>query len=143
MRTSISVSFFLNLLIKKKKSNMSNSYLFSSESVSESHPDKLADQVSGSILDVTLEQDPRALVAAETLANTGLIVLAGEVTTTANVDYIKVARETIKRIGYDNTEYGIDYKGCAVLVAYDKQSPNIAQGEHKAADDPLDRAASD
>ena len=86
-------------------------YLFTSESVSEGHPDKLADQVSDSILDAILAQDPTARVAAETLANTGLIVLAGEITTTANVDYIKVARETIKDIGYDNTEYGIDYKG--------------------------------
>ena len=118
-------------------------YLFTSESVSEGHPDKLADQVSDSILDAILEQDPTARVAAETLANTGLIVLAGEITTTANVDYIKVARETIKRIGYDNTEYGIDYKGCAVLVAYDKQSPDIAQGVDGAHDDPLDQGAGD
>jgi S-adenosylmethionine synthetase len=120
-----------------------NSYLFTSESVSEGHPDKLADQVSDSILDAILEQDPTARVAAETLANTGLIVLAGEITTTANVDYIKVARETIKRIGYDNTDYGIDYKGCAVLVAYDKQSPDIAQGVDGAHDDPLDQGAGD
>ena len=118
-------------------------YLFTSESVSEGHPDKLADQVSDSILDAILVQDPTARVAAETLANTGLIVLAGEITTTANVDYIKVARETIKRIGYDNTDYGIDYKGCAVLVAYDKQSPDIAQGVDGAQDDPLDQGAGD
>ncbi|MBC7698256.1 MAG: methionine adenosyltransferase [Bacteroidia bacterium] len=118
-------------------------YLFTSESVSEGHPDKLADQVSDSILDAILAQDPTARVAAETLANTGLVVLAGEITTTANVDYIKVARDTIKRIGYDNTEYGIDYKGCAVLVAYDKQSPDIAQGVDGAQDDPLDQGAGD
>ena len=120
-----------------------NTYLFTSESVSEGHPDKLADQVSDSILDAILAQDPTARVAAETLANTGLIVLAGEITTTANVDYIKVARDAIKRIGYDNTEYGIDYKGCAVLVAYDKQSPDIAQGVDNANDDPLDQGAGD
>ena len=120
-----------------------NQYLFTSESVSEGHPDKLADQVSDSILDAILAQDPTARVAAETLANTGLIVLAGEITTTANVDYIKVARDAIKRIGYDNTEYGIDYKGCAVLVAYDKQSPDIAQGVDNANDDPLDQGAGD
>ncbi|MDP2152764.1 MAG: methionine adenosyltransferase [Methylotenera sp.] len=120
-----------------------NEYLFTSESVSEGHPDKLADQVSDSILDAILEQDPTARVAAETLANTGLIVLAGEITTTANVDYIKVARDAIKRIGYDNTEYGIDYRGCAVLVAYDKQSPDIAQGVDGAHDDPLDQGAGD
>lgn len=118
-------------------------YLFTSESVSEGHPDKLADQVSDAILDAILTQDSTARVAAETLANTGLIVLAGEITTTANVDYIKVARDTIKRIGYDNTEYGIDYKGCAVLVAYDKQSPDIAQGVDGAHDDPLDQGAGD
>jgi S-adenosylmethionine synthetase len=120
-----------------------NEYLFTSESVSEGHPDKLADQVSDSILDAILTQDPTARVAAETLANTGLVVLAGEITTTANVDYIKVARDAIKRIGYDNTEYGIDYKGCAVLVAYDKQSPDIAQGVDGAHDDPLDQGAGD
>lgn len=120
-----------------------NEYLFTSESVSEGHPDKLADQISDSILDAILSQDPTARVAAETLANTGLVVLAGEISTTANVDYIKVAREAIKRIGYDNTEYGIDYKGCAVLVAYDKQSPDIAQGVDVAHDDPLDQGAGD
>ena len=118
-------------------------YLFTSESVSEGHPDKVADQISDAILDAILEQDPTARVAAETLTNTGLVVLAGEITTTANVDYIKVARETIKRIGYDNTDYGIDYKGCAVLVAYDKQSPDIAQGVDGAHDDPLDQGAGD
>jgi S-adenosylmethionine synthetase len=82
-------------------------------------------------------------VAAETLCNTGLVVLAGEITTRANVDYIQVARDTIKSIGYDNTEYGIDYKGCAVLVAYDKQSPDIAQGVDRAHDNNLDQGAGD
>ncbi len=120
-----------------------NKYLFTSESVSEGHPDKLADQISDSVLDAILEQDPTARVAAETLANTGLIVLAGEITTTANVDYIKVARETIKRIGYDNGDYGIDYKSCAVLVAYDEQSPDIALGVDHAYDDPLQMGAGD
>lgn len=120
-----------------------NEFLFTSESVSEGHPDKLADQVSDSILDAILEQDPTARVAAETLANTGLIVLAGEITTTANVDYIKVAREAVKRIGYDNGDFGIDYKSCAVMVAYDKQSPDIAQGVDHANDDPLDQGAGD
>lgn len=118
-------------------------FLFTSESVSEGHPDKLADQVSDSVLDAILTQDPTARVAAETLANTGLIVLAGEITTTANVDYIKVAREAVKRIGYDNGDYGIDYKSCAVLVAYDEQSPDIAQGVDNANDDPLDQGAGD
>jgi len=122
---------------------VSNEYFFTSESVSEGHPDKVADQISDSILDAILAQDPTARVAAETLCNTGWVVLAGEITTTANVDYIGVARETIRQIGYDNTEYGIDYKGCAVLVAYDKQSPDIAQGVDKAHDDGLDQGAGD
>jgi len=118
-------------------------YFFTSESVSEGHPDKVADQISDAILDAILSQDKHARVAAETLCNTGLVVLAGEITTHANVDYIQVARDTIKRIGYDNTDYGIDYKGCAVLVAYDKQSPDIAQGVDKAYDDNLNQGAGD
>ncbi|MFY7955159.1 MAG: methionine adenosyltransferase, partial [Burkholderiaceae bacterium] len=112
-------------------------------SVSEGHPDKVADQISDAILDAILDQDPRARVAAETLCNTGLVVLAGEITTTANVDYIKVARDTLKDIGYDNTDYGIDYKGCAVLVAYDKQSPDIAQGVDEGKGLDLDQGAGD
>mgnify|MGYP001256744249 CR=1 FL=1 len=122
---------------------MSNEFLFTSESVSEGHPDKVADQISDAILDALLAQDPHSRVAAETLCNTGLVVLAGEITSAANVDYIKVARDTLKRIGYDNTEYGIDYKGCAVLVAYDKQSQDIAQGVDRAGDDNLDQGAGD
>jgi len=122
---------------------MSNDYLFTSESVSEGHPDKVSDQISDAILDALLEQDPKSRVAAETLCNTGLVVLAGEITSQATVDYIQVARQTLKEIGYDNTEFGIDYKGCAVLVAYDKQSPDIAQGVDKAQDDNLDQGAGD
>ncbi|PXW99201.1 methionine adenosyltransferase [Sphaerotilus hippei] len=122
---------------------MANDFLFTSESVSEGHPDKVADQISDAILDAILAQDPLSRVAAETLTNTGLVVLAGEITTQANVDYIQVARDTIKRIGYDNTEYGIDYKGCAVLVAYDKQSNDIAQGVDRASDDYLNIGAGD
>ena len=122
---------------------MANDYFFTSESVSEGHPDKVSDQISDAILDAILAQDKYSRVAAETLCNTGLVVLAGEITTTANVDYIQVARDTIKRIGYDNTEYGIDYKGCAVLVAYDKQSPDIAQGVDRASDDYLNQGAGD
>ena len=118
-------------------------YLFTSESVSEGHPDKVSDQISDAIVDAILAQDKHSRIAAETLCNTGLVVLAGEITTAANVDYIQVARDTIKRIGYDNTEYGIDYKGCAVLVAYDKQSPDIAQGVNKAYDDTMDQGAGD
>ncbi|HWK83456.1 MAG TPA: methionine adenosyltransferase [Caldimonas sp.] len=122
---------------------MSNDFLFTSESVSEGHPDKVADQISDAILDAVLAGDPRSRVAAETLCNTGLVVLAGEITTNTHVDYIQVARDTLKRIGYDNTEYGIDYKGCAVLVAYDKQSNDIAQGVDHASDDHLNTGAGD
>ena len=122
---------------------MSNDYLFTSESVSEGHPYKVADQISDAILDAIFAQDPRSRVAAETLCNTGLVVLAGEITTNAHVDYIQVARDTIKRIGYDNTEYGIDYKGCAVMVCYDKQSNDIAQGVNHASDDHLNTGAGD
>src|SRR5574340_991740 len=118
-------------------------YFFTSESVSEGHPDKVADQISDAILDAILAQDKHSRVAAETLCNTGLVVLAGEITTAANVDYIQVARDTIKRIGYDNTEYGIDYKGCAVLVAYDKQSPDIAQGVNEGQGLDLEQGAGD
>ncbi len=130
------------MTIRVDKPIMSD-YLFTSESVSEGHPDKVSDQISDAILDAILAQDKYARVAAETLTNTGLVVLAGEITTSANVDYIQVARDTIKRIGYDNTEYGIDYKGCAVLVAYDKQSLDIAQGVDRASDDYLNQGAGD
>lgn len=122
---------------------MAIDFSFTSESVSEGHPDKVSDQISDAILDAILTQDPTARVAAETLCNTGLVVLAGEITTTANVDYIKVARDTLREIGYDNTDFGIDYRGCAVLVAYDKQSSDIKQGVDKAEDDPLSQGAGD
>jgi S-adenosylmethionine synthetase len=122
---------------------MANEYLFTSESVSEGHPDKVADQISDSILDAIFTQDPKARVAAETLCNTGLVVLAGEITTHANVDYIGVARDTLKRIGYDNADFGIDYKSCAVMVCYDKQSPDIAQGVDEGKGLDLDQGAGD
>ncbi len=120
-----------------------SSYLFTSESVSEGHPDKVADQISDAILDAILARDKYARVAAETMCNTGLVVLAGEITTDASIDYNQVAREAIKDIGYDNTEYGIDYKGCAVLVAYDKQSPDIAQGVDEGRGLDLEQGAGD
>jgi S-adenosylmethionine synthetase len=122
---------------------MSQEFLFTSESVSEGHPDKVSDQISDAVLDALITQDPLSRSGAETLCNTGLIVLAGEITSKANVDYMAVARNTLKRIGYDNTEFGIDYKCCAVLVAYDKQSPDIAQGVNAAFDDNLDQGAGD
>ena len=118
-------------------------FFFTSESVSEGHPDKVADQISDAVLDAILAQDPKSRVAAETLVNTGLVVMAGEITTNAVVDFQQVARDTIKRIGYDNTDYGIDYKGCAVLVAYDKQSPDIAQGVDEGKGIDLDQGAGD
>ena len=118
-------------------------FLFTSESVSEGHPDKVADQISDAVLDAILSQDRYSRVAAETLVNTGLVVMAGEITTRATVDYQQVARDTIKRIGYDNTDYGIDYRGCAVLVAYDKQSPDIAQGVNEGQGLDLDQGAGD
>lgn len=118
-------------------------YLFTSESVSEGHPDKVADQISDGILDAILAEDPTARVAAETLCNTGLVILAGEITTTANVDYINLTRDIIKNIGYDNNDYGIDSRGCAVLVAYDKQSPDIAQGVNEGSGLDLDQGAGD
>ncbi|MCG9056267.1 methionine adenosyltransferase, partial [Laribacter hongkongensis] len=120
-----------------------NEYLFTSESVSEGHPDKVADQISDAILDAILTQDKHARVAAETLVNTGLVVLAGEITTHANVDYIHVARETIKRIGYNTSDLGFDAKGCAVLVGYDKQSPDIAQGVNEGQGIDLNQGAGD
>ncbi len=122
---------------------MASEFLFTSESVSEGHPDKVADQISDAILDGILTQDPRARVAAETLVTTGLVVLAGEITTAAVVDYPAIARETIKRIGYDNSECGIDYKGCAVVVSYDRQSPDIAQGVDEGRGIDLDQGAGD
>src|SRR6195256_3780350 len=118
-------------------------FLFTSESVSEGHPDKVADQISDAVLDAILTQDKFARVAAETLVNTGLVVMAGEITSNAVVDFQQVARDTIKRIGYDNTDYGIDYRGCAVLVAYDKQSPDIAQGVDEGKGLNLEQGAGD
>ncbi|ABB31526.1 S-adenosylmethionine synthetase [Geobacter metallireducens RCH3] len=103
-------------------------YIFTSESVSEGHPDKVADQVSDSILDAILAQDPRARVACETLVTTGMAVIAGEITTSAVVDYPKVVRETIREIGYNDSAMGFDWETCAVLVSIDKQSPDISQG---------------
>ncbi|MFC4311345.1 methionine adenosyltransferase [Steroidobacter flavus] len=121
----------------------SSSFLFTSESVSEGHPDKVADQISDGVLDAILAQDKYSRVAAETLCTTGLVVLAGEITTGAVVDFQAVARDTIQRIGYDNTDYGIDYKGCSVLVAYGKQSQDIAQGVDEGRGIDLDQGAGD
>lgn len=105
-----------------------NEYLFTSESVSEGHPDKIADQISDAVLDAVLEQDPDGRVACETFVTTGLIVVGGEISTTANFDVQELARETVREIGYDHSDKGFDANTCAVMVTLDKQSPDIAQG---------------
>ena len=119
---------------------MSN-FLFTSESVSEGHPDKMADQISDAVLDQILAQDPEARVACETLVKTGLILLAGEVTTTVNLDYEALARETTKEIGYTHSDIGFDYETCAVINAVGKQSPDIAQGVDRST--PEEQGAGD
>ena len=121
---------------------MSKSYLFTSESVSEGHPDKIADQISDGVLDAVLTQDPHGRVACETLVNTGLVVVSGEITTTAIVDFTDIARATIRRIGYD-ARMGFDGDACAVVVAIDKQSPDIAQGVNEGQGLDLEQGAGD
>src|ERR1700691_1406400 len=105
-----------------------NEFLFTSESVTEGHPDKIADQISDGVLDAVLTDDPYGRVACETLVNTGLIVVSGEISTDTYVDIQEIAREPVRRIGYDNAAYGFSADSCAVLNAIDKQSPDIAQG---------------
>lgn len=107
---------------------MADKHLFTSESVSEGHPDKIADQISDAILDAIFEQDPNSRVACETMVNTGMVVISGEITTSAHVEYAEVARKTIHRIGYDNAHLGFDWESCAVMTAIDKQSTDIAMG---------------
>jgi len=120
-----------------------SAFLFTSESVSEGHPDKVADQISDAVLDAILEQDATGRVAAETLVSTGLVVMTGEITTRANVDYGRVARETIRAIGYNDPALRFDADGCSVMVCYGRQSPNIAQGVDHASDDFLNQGAGD
>jgi S-adenosylmethionine synthetase len=116
-------------------------YLFTSESVSEGHPDKMADQISDAVLDAILEQDPRARVAAETMIKTGFLVVAGEVTTSATIDLENIAREVVVDIGYDDSSKGFDGRTCGVLNALGKQSTNIAQGVDR--EDPRSQGAGD
>src|SRR5512139_2945678 len=122
---------------------MQKDFIFTSESVSEGHPDKMADQVSDAVLDAILTQDKHARVACETLLTTGLCVIAGEITTSAVIDYNQIARQTIKRIGYDSSEVGFDYNTCSVLVTVGKQSPDIAQGVNEGEGLFLDQGAGD
>jgi S-adenosylmethionine synthetase len=120
-----------------------NEFLFTSESVTEGHPDKIADQISDGVLDCVMRDDPAGRVACETLVNTGLVLVSGEITTETYVDIPSVARETIKRIGYTDAEYGFDYHTCAVINAIDKQSPDIAQGVERAYEARTDPADDD
>ena len=120
-----------------------NEFLFTSESVSEGHPDKIADQISDAVLDAILAQDKWGRVAAETLVCTGLVVMAGQITTRAVVDYAELARNTIKRIGYDSSDIGFDYNTCAVVTAYDRQSVDIAQGVDEGKGLDLEQGAGD
>lgn len=122
---------------------MLKNYIFTSESVTEGHPDKIADQISDSILDALLEQDPSSRVACETLITTGMIQIAGEITTNANIDYHEIARETVRRIGYDHSDKGFDANTCGVNLALDKQSPDIAQGVNEGEGVDLDQGAGD
>ena len=122
-------------------------YLFTSESVTEGHPDKIADQISDGVLDAVLAEDPLSRVACETLVNTGLVLVSGEITTDAYVDVPRIARETIRKIGYDDADFGFDCNACAVITAIDEQSADIAQGVDSAfeqrsdsSDDELDMA---
>jgi S-adenosylmethionine synthetase len=122
---------------------MGKTYLFTSESVSEGHPDKVADQVSDGVLDAILKEDPTGRVACETLVSTGLVVVSGEITTRAHVNYREITQDVIRRIGYNDSDIGFDYKSCAILMAINRQSPDIAQGVDNANDDNLDQGAGD
>jgi len=123
--------------------SMQKNYLFTSESVSEGHPDKVSDQISDAVLDALLAGDPSSRVACETMVNTGMVVLSGEITSATNVDYAEVARKTIREIGYTSSEMGFDADSCAVLVALDKQSVDIAQGVNEGEGLDLDQGAGD
>ena len=122
---------------------MSNEYLFTSESVSEGHPDKVSDQISDSVLDAILAVDPKGRVACETLVSTGLVVVSGEITTSAHINYREIVQDRIRRIGYTDSDIGFDYKSCAILTAINRQSPDIAQGVNEGEGLDLDQGAGD
>ncbi|SBT10130.1 methionine adenosyltransferase 1 [Candidatus Accumulibacter aalborgensis] len=122
---------------------MSKEFLFTSESVSEGHPDKVADQISDAILDAIIADDPPARVACETLVSTGLVVISGEITTKAHINYREIAQDAVRRIGYNDSEIGFDYKSCAILTAINRQSPDIAQGVNEGQGLDLDQGAGD
>ncbi len=122
---------------------MADNYLFTSESVSEGHPDKVADQISDAVVDAIFTNDKTARIACETMVNTGMVVLSGEITTSTYVDMQEVARQTIKEIGYDSSDMGFDWESCAVLVSIDKQSPDIAQGVNEGEGLDLNQGAGD
>ena len=122
---------------------MSREFLFTSESVSEGHPDKVADQISDTVLDAVLAEDPHGRVACETLVSTGLVVISGEITTKAHINYREIAQNTIRRIGYNDSDIGFDYKSCAILTAINRQSPDIAQGVNEGEGIDLDQGAGD
>jgi S-adenosylmethionine synthetase len=122
---------------------MSKEFLFTSESVSEGHPDKVADQISDAVLDAVLAEDPHGRVACETMVSTGLVVISGEITTKAHINYREIAQEVVRRIGYDASEVGFDYKSCAILTAINRQSPDIAQGVNEGQGLDLDQGAGD
>ena len=149
MRKKILINIIF-IPLKKEKGDKMERFLFTSESVTEGHPDKICDEVSDAILDAMMEQDPMSRVACETLTNTGFIMVMGELTSNAQVDIPKVVRDTVVEIGYDRSEYGFDGNTCAVMVALDKQSPDIAMGVDKALEaregsleDDLDTGAGD
>jgi S-adenosylmethionine synthetase len=140
LQASIHQSYRLSINVNEVRILMAK-HLFTSESVSEGHPDKIADQISDAVLDAILEQDPKARVACETYVKTGMVMVGGEITTSAWVDIEEITRETVREIGYVNSEMGFDANSCAVLSAIGKQSPDINQGVDR--EDPRELGAGD